>query len=104
MSECVVVAIIRPFPDSFDEVIGILRDVIADVHQEAGCELYALHEGVDGELMFVEKWSSRDAWEDHMDGPAVGTIGQRLGHLLESPAEIHELYAIPAGNLTQGKL
>jgi quinol monooxygenase YgiN len=104
MSECIVVAIIRPFADSFDEVLGILQEVTAQVHQEQGCELYALNEGVEGELVFVEKWSSRDAWQEHMDGPAVGAIGQRISHLLESPPEIHELYAVPVGNVSQGRL
>ena len=104
MSESVVVAIIRPQSENFDEVKAVLMDITADVHGEEGCELYALHEGVSGELVFVEKWSSREAWQKHMDGPTVQAIGQRAGHLFVSPPEVYELYAAPAGTFQQGQL
>lgn len=104
MPACVVVAVIRPHPEAIDEVRSVLVDVTAEVHQENGCELYALHEAVGGELVFVEKWSSREAWQAHMDGPLVSAIGDRVSHLLAVEPEIFELASAPAGTATQGTL
>jgi quinol monooxygenase YgiN len=104
VSECVVVAVIRPNPEAKDQVRDILAEISADVHQEDGCLLYALHESVSGELVFVEKWSSREAWQEHMDGPLVAAIGERAGHLFAAPPEVYELYGVPSGTPEQGTL
>lgn len=104
MAECVVVAVIRPKPGFLEDVRRILADVAPRVHEEVGCELYALHESVSGELVFVEKWSSREAWQEHMDGALVAEIGERAGHLFASPPEVYELYGVPAGTPHQGTL
>jgi quinol monooxygenase YgiN len=104
MAECVVVAVIRPKPGCLDEVKQILADIAPRVHEEAGCEIYALHESVSGELVFVEKWSSREAWQEHMDGSLVAEIGERAGHLFASAPEVFELYGVPSGTLQQGTL
>ena len=51
---CVVVAFIEPLDDQFDAVREILTDVIPEVHKEAGCDFYALHEDTRGRLVFIE--------------------------------------------------
>jgi quinol monooxygenase YgiN len=56
----VVVATIVPRPEYRDEVIATITETVARVHEEDGCELYALHQA-DDRLMMVEKWASADA-------------------------------------------
>src|SRR5210317_458014 len=59
---CVVIATFTPKPDRYDEVKRVLLEVSPEVHQEEGCELYALHEEVDGTLVLIEKWTTREPW------------------------------------------
>lgn len=104
MSGCIVVAVIRPKDGAHERVREVLTSVIPDVHREEGCELYALHEGTSGELVFVEKWTTRDLWQAHMDGPTVAAIGDGVDGLLEEPVEIFELTGIAAGEAVKGLL
>lgn len=99
---CVVVALIRPVEGKTAEVRQHLEAVIPAVHQESGCEIYALHESTDGTLIFVEAWASRQQWVDHIEGPTVAEINARLDGLLASPAEVHEAYGVPAGESVRG--
>jgi quinol monooxygenase YgiN len=99
---CVVVAIVRPLEGHTDQVREQLEAVIPAVHQESGCEFYALHEGSDGTLIFVEAWDSRQQWVDHMEGPTVAEITARLEGLLAAPTEVHEVYGVPAGDTLRG--
>jgi len=103
MSErCVVVALIRPLEGKNTEVRQHLEAVIPAVHQESGCEFYALHESTDGTFIFVEAWDSRQQWVDHVEGPTVAEINSRLEGLLAFPAEVHETYGVPAGEPLRG--
>lgn len=104
MAACVVVAVIRPKDGAHEKVREVLTSVIPEVHREAGCELYALHDGISGELVFVEKWTTRDLWQDHMNGPTVAAIGAGVDGLLDAPVEIFELTGISAGEAVKGLL
>ena len=44
----VVTAYFYPRPDSRDQVLAALGPAIAAVHDEHGCELYAIHDAPDG--------------------------------------------------------
>ena len=55
----VVTAYFRPPPDSTSLGCGsALRPAIAAVHEEPGCELYAIHDAPDGTIVMIEKWTS----------------------------------------------
>jgi quinol monooxygenase YgiN len=97
----VVVATIRPVPDRRAEVIAALETVIAQVHAEDGCLLYALHEGAD-RLVIIEKWSSADALADHSRGAAVAELRKRLDGLVEGATDVQMLQPHPAGTADQG--
>jgi quinol monooxygenase YgiN len=74
------------------------------VHKEdAGCELYALHEGQD-RLVMIEKWASEAALNAHLKAPALADLGGRLGGKLASPTDIQLLQPHPAGTAQQGTL
>ena len=54
----IVVARVYPKPGRLQEVIGVYAPIVGLVHQEPGCELFALH--TDGETVFVvERWRRR---------------------------------------------
>ena len=56
----VVVATLIAKPDSVDTVRAACKRAIEAVHQEPGCELYALHEN-NGTFVFVEQWADPEA-------------------------------------------
>ena len=99
----VVVATIVPLPEHRDEVIAAFTETVARVHEEEGCELYALHQA-DDRLMMVEKWASPDALRTHSKGAALAAQAPRLTGKLAGPAEVIVLQAVPAGDPGQGQL
>ena len=63
----VVVASFTVKPESVDAVREACKTAVAAVHEEPGCDLYAVHEG-DKTFVFVEQWADEAA--DH--GPQHG--------------------------------
>ena len=99
----VVVATITPSEGSYDEVRQILLDAIPQVHQEAGCELYALHE--DGErFVMIERWESAEALDTHSNGEVLRNAGQALAGKLAGKLDVRSLSAVPAGDPKKGVL
>ena len=72
----VVVATIIPLPEHRDEVIATLTQTVPKVHEEDGCELYALHQAED-RLMMIEKWASPEALRTHSRGAALAAMNPR---------------------------
>jgi quinol monooxygenase YgiN len=99
----VVVATIIPLPEHRDEVIATITETVAKVHEEDGCELYALHQA-DDRLMMVEKWASSEALRAHSKGAALAAQAPRLAGKLAGPAEVIVLQAVPAGDPPKGQL
>jgi quinol monooxygenase YgiN len=85
----VATAYFRPAPAQHDRVIEALRPAIAAVHQEPGCELYAIHDASDGTIVVIEKWTSVQELDDHGAGKAVRELNASLEGLLASPARSH---------------
>jgi len=99
----VVVATIVPRPEHRDEVIATISETVAKVHEEDGCELYALHQA-DDRLVMVEKWSSADALRAHSRAAALAAQAPILAGKLTGPAEVIVLQAVPAGDPARGQL
>ena len=53
----VVVATMTAKPESVDTVRKACNRAVEAVHQEPGCDLYALHEA-EGTFVFVEQWAT----------------------------------------------
>lgn len=104
MSAVVVTAVFRPKAGAFDQVVEALRPAIAAVHEEAGCELYAIHRAPDGTIVMIEKWESAELLDIHGEGEAVAKLSADVKDLLESPVEVTRLEPIPAGTENQGVL
>jgi quinol monooxygenase YgiN len=71
-----VVAVVTafPVPEHRAEVIAAFETAIAQVHDEPGVELYALHEGRD-RLVMIEKYKSEQARWEHAKGAALAACG-----------------------------
>jgi quinol monooxygenase YgiN len=99
----VVVATITPLPEHRDEVIAAMKETIARVHAEDGCELYSLNEAPD-RLMMIEKWTSQDALDAHLAAENVAALGPRLAGKLARPVDIVVLQPAPAGDPAKGQV
>jgi quinol monooxygenase YgiN len=99
----VVVATFTVKPESVDTVRDILTRAVKDVHDEPGCQLYALHESGDT-FVFVEQWADADALKAHSTAPAVTSMFKVAGEHLAAAPDIKTLTPIPAGDPDKGQL
>ena len=100
----VVVATLVPKGECRDDLIISLERTIARVHAEdAGCELYALHEA-DDRLVFIEKWLDSAALDAHSKSPAFVELMEKLTNQLAAPLEVIVLRPHPAGSADQGAI
>lgn len=100
----VVTAAFTPKEGSFDQVVAALHPAIAEVHEEPGCLLYAIHESPDGRILMIEKWESAELLDAHGAGEPVKRLNASLAGLLECPVEVMRHEPIPAGTPGQGTL
>ncbi|WP_285724322.1 putative quinol monooxygenase [Psychromicrobium xiongbiense] len=100
----VVTAIFTPQEGAFEQVAQVLAPAIAEVHQEPGCLLYAIHEAPNGQIVMIEKWESAELLDTHGAGSAVSRLNASLEGLLARPVEVTRLVPIPAGTAEQGSL
>lgn len=99
----IVVATLTAKPESVDTVRDTLRGVVADVHAEPGCQLYALHETGDT-FIFVEQWADGEALKTHSTAPAATTMFGAIGEHLAGAPDIKVLQPISAGDPAKGRL
>ena len=99
----VVVATLTPNPDKLDQVREALKRTVAQVHDEPGCELYALHES-GGSFIFVEQWADADALQTHVGAPAVQQMLKDIGDHLDGAPDIKILTPVVAGDSAKGQL
>jgi len=100
----VVTAYFYPASGQHERVVEALRPAIAAVHEEPGCELYAIHDAPDGTIVMIEKWTSVQELDDHGGSDAVRALNLSLEGLLASPTEVTRLVPLPAGTDQQGQL
>ena len=93
MKKCTVVATFEPIDEYREEIKKVLIEQATLVRLEPGCEYYDLYEQVNGNLVFVEAWSTRDLWQEHNDAPTVKTIQAAVDGKLKSPVLVQELYS-----------
>jgi quinol monooxygenase YgiN len=97
----VVVAVITPLPEHVDAVREAILAAVPQVHEEPGCELYALHEA-DGEFVMVERWASADALRVHGKAEALTALGGRLAGKVAGAPVVKRLAPVPAGDAEKG--
>lgn len=106
MPEVVVVGSFTANPGKESALAEAFEALVAPTHAEPGCILYALHQGVDDprRLAFIERWSSREELDAHLESPHVKQILERAGELWGDNGEIVVYENLPAGETTKGSL
>jgi len=99
----VVVVTAFPVPEHRAEVVAAFEAAIAQVHDEPGVELYALHDGQD-RLVMIEKYESEQARSEHAKGVALADLRSALQGKLSSGLDAQVLVPHPAGNAQKGVL
>lgn len=92
MSICTVTATFEPKPEYRDEIRNLLLEQAAIVRTEKGCEYYDHYDDVNGNLVFIEAWSTRELWMIHNDAPTVAAINKGVEGELLNPVLVSELY------------
>lgn len=99
-----VTAVFTPKEGAFGEVAAALSPVIAEVHEDPGCLLCAIHGAPNGQIVMIEKLESSELLDAHGAGDAVKRLDASLEDLLEEPVIVTQLSPIPAGTGHQGAL
>lgn len=100
----IVTAIFTPVEGAHDRVVDALSASIPAVHEEAGCNLYTIHDSPTGTIVMIEKWQNAELLDEHGSGDAVRALNARLDGLLATPVEVTRLVAIPTGRPEKGLL
>ncbi|MBB3083310.1 putative quinol monooxygenase [Geodermatophilus sabuli] len=100
----IVVATITPQPEHADAVREAVLTAIPQVHDEPGCQRYALHAGQDGRLVMIEQWESPEALAAHGKGEPFSALSRALEGKLAGAPELQVLTAVPAGDQAKGAI
>ena len=76
-----------------DEVLGIVRDVIAETRAFEGCEsVRVLRDGENNDrLLLIERWASRDRYVAYQEWRRETGVGGQIRDLLERPPQFRTL-------------
>ena len=99
MSEAVVMVVRAiPRPGQSEAVLELLKELVPIVHDEEGCERYTLNLHENGDIYFIERWSSAVDAERHGTSSSIlPVLTERATPLLEGIPEIIALAPVPAG-------
>lgn len=101
---CTVVAIFTPKPECYKEVYELLYRITTLVHLEVGCEFYTMNEDVDGRIVQIEAWTTKEHWLDHIEQQTVKDILAGVEGKLTKDIEVFEMYNVPTGTSGKGSL
>jgi quinol monooxygenase YgiN len=106
MSEVVVVGSFKAQPGKEAEATEAFKALVDPTHREAGCILYALHQGVDdpSRLAFVERWESRELLDAHLESEHVAKVLERAEELFGDSADIVVYEPLKGGEKKKGSL
>ncbi|WP_072314870.1 putative quinol monooxygenase [Agrococcus sp. Marseille-P2731] len=93
----VVTACFHPADGARDRVLAAMERVIPRVHEEAGCNLYAIQEAEDGTIIMIEHWDSAALLDEHGAGAPVADFNAELEGLLAKPVEVTRYRPLPVG-------
>ncbi|TOP58993.1 antibiotic biosynthesis monooxygenase [Vibrio parahaemolyticus] len=75
-----LVAEVKAYPDSKDQVVNLLAGLLEPTRQEESCCQYELYldEKVEGLFMFQEIWASQEALDKHLQSPHMAAFLETL--------------------------
>ena len=81
-----VIATLRVKPGKLSQLLDAAKLVIAGTRKEEGCLFYDLHQSVSDpdQVVFVERWTSREALGKHFEQPHMATWRAASGECIES--------------------
>lgn len=84
-AQLTVIAHLRALNGQIEETRAFLTDLIAPTRSEAGCVEYWLHQDIDdpSEFTFYENWTSRAAWDKHMEQPHLAKFADLRDKVFE---------------------
>lgn len=100
----VVTAVFFPAEGQRDAVVEALHRGIPAVHEEVGCELYAIHDAPDGTIVMIEKWTTEADLDAHAVAAPVVAIRESLQGLVAAPTVVTRLVPLPVGDAQRGAL
>lgn len=81
-----------------DQLLELLRGMLAPTRSEAGCKLYELYESNEkGRFYFYEIWESQDALDRHAASPHFKHLERTVPELVEVPFEVNILREVAVG-------
>jgi len=86
----IVVATLTAKPGLEDAVRLALVSLIEPTRAEADCVQYDLHESREtpGVFVFYEKWTSKEALDQHLNTPHLQALAARIDDLFAVPPDI----------------
>jgi quinol monooxygenase YgiN len=99
MSELTLIVRVTAKPGRAAELESALRAVVAPTHAEAGCIRYALHRlaGNSNVYLLIERWSSKQALEEHLAQPYLKELLAKMQELAEPP-DVAEYEVVTVGD------
>ncbi|HCM42832.1 MAG TPA: putative quinol monooxygenase [Candidatus Omnitrophota bacterium] len=100
MSEIFVLAFAQAKPGCPEKLEKAFRAAMPPTHAEPGCIKYALQRSQENknEFVMVEKWSSKEALDNHLKTPHIQALFKQLPDLLAAPIRIQVLDSIREGS------
>ena len=83
---------LRPLPGQRAVTRALITELLPDIRALQGCEVYDLFDEVGGDLMLLERWSSREDWHAHFEAPPILRLKAELADAVELPVERLETY------------
>jgi quinol monooxygenase YgiN len=82
-----VVAVITAQPDAAEEVFAALKGLGEATHTEEGCLVYSVARVVGDPAKFItiEKWTSQEALDGHLNSPHMAGMADAMKKLAEAP-------------------
>jgi len=99
----IVTAYFEPADGKKEALLEVPGEFIPRVHEEQGCELYAIHEAPDGSLVMIEKWATLADLEAHGAGAVMAEINVAFQGKLAGAPRVVTLAPLPFGG-TRGAL
>jgi quinol monooxygenase YgiN len=106
MPEVTVVVLFTAKPGRGDQAEAAVRGVAGPTHAEEGCVLYAAHrvEGDPDRLVLIERWTSREALDEHLASAHLLAFRDESADLWAAPPEVMMVQPVPAGDPAKGTL